>query len=214
MKRFMILAMACSICLTASGCFSQGSGASESVAVTTQPATEKANDDTAPSASVKPTESATEKATEKAQEKPTEKPTEKATEKSVEVYDEPDYSSYLGMWSYTYIPDEIPEEIKNNESAYNQFMSERPSIKLNFIKIENDTATFELSNGNVKFVSATVVTAQIVDNQINFEYTDGWNGKGHGTITLNGDTVHVNCVEEEHGNGRNTLNCDETLTRE
>ena len=101
--------MACSICLTASGCFSQGSGASESVAVTTQPATEKANDDTAPSVSVKPTESATEKATEKAQEKPAEKPTEKATEKSVEVYDEPDYSSYLGMWSYTYIPDEIPE---------------------------------------------------------------------------------------------------------
>ena len=66
----------------------------------------------------------------------------------------------------------------------------------------------------ILLVSATVVTAQIVDNQINFEYTDGWNGKGHGTITLNGDTVHVNCVEEEHGNGRNTLNCDETLTRE
>ncbi len=66
MKRFLIFAMACSICLTASGCFSQGSGASESAAVTTQPATGKATDDTAPSASVKPTESATEKATEKA----------------------------------------------------------------------------------------------------------------------------------------------------
>ena len=74
MKRFLILAMACSICLTASGCFSQGSGASESAAVMTQPATGKATDDTAPSASVKPTESATEKATEKATSKPTEKP--------------------------------------------------------------------------------------------------------------------------------------------
>ena len=54
MKRFLILAMACSICLTASGCFSQDSGASESAAVTTQPATGKATEDTAPSASVKP----------------------------------------------------------------------------------------------------------------------------------------------------------------
>ena len=73
MKRFLILAMACSICLMASGCFSQGSGASESAAVTTQPVTE----DTAPSASINPTEKATEKASEKATEKAASKPTEK-----------------------------------------------------------------------------------------------------------------------------------------
>ena len=120
MKRFLIFAMACSICLTASGCFSQGSGASESAAVTTQPATGKATDDTAPSASVKPTESATEKATEKATSKPAEKP-KKADWRSLYT----DYLSKLGKdyekASYALIPiddDDIPELLINNKTFH------------------------------------------------------------------------------------------------
>ena len=120
MKRFLILAMACSICLTASGCFSQGSGASESAAVTTQPATEKATEDTAPSASVKPTESATEKATEKATSKPSEK-SQKADWRSLYT----DYISKLGKGyekaSYALISiddDDIPELLINNKTFH------------------------------------------------------------------------------------------------
>ena len=124
MKRFLILAMACSICLTASGCFSQGSGTSESAAVTTQPVTE----DTAPSASVKPTEKPTEKATEKSSEKATEKAASKPTEKPKKadwrsLYT--DYISKLGKGydkaSYALIiidDDDIPELLINNKTFH------------------------------------------------------------------------------------------------
>ena len=112
--------MACSICLTASGCFSQGSGASESAAVTTQPVTE----DTAPSASVKPTEKATEKASEKATEKAASKPTEKPKKADWRsLYT--DYLSKLGKKkkkaSYALIPiddDDIPELLINNKTFH------------------------------------------------------------------------------------------------
>lgn len=120
MKRFLILAMVCSICLTASGCFSQGSGASESAAVTTQPAAGKATEDAAPSASGKPTESATEKATEKAKDKSTEK-TKKADWRSLYT----DYVSKLGKdyekASYALIhidDDDIPELLINNKTFH------------------------------------------------------------------------------------------------
>lgn len=120
--------MACSICLTASGCFSQGSGASESAAVTTQPATGKATEDTAPSASVKPTESTSVKPTESATEKATEKAASKPTEKSKKadwrsLYT--DYISKLGKGyekaSYALISiddDDIPELLINNKTFH------------------------------------------------------------------------------------------------
>ena len=120
MKRFLILAMACSICLMASGCFSQGSGASESAAVTTQPVTE----DTAPSASINPTEKATEKASEKATEKAASKPTEKPKKTDWRsLYT--DYISKLGKGydkaSYALIlidGDDIPELLINNKTFH------------------------------------------------------------------------------------------------
>ena len=67
--------------------------------------------------------------------------------------------------------------------------------------------------GNVKFVADTFVTAQIINGKIDFEYEDALQGKGHGTITLNGDSVHVYCTEDEHGTGRISLDCDEDLIR-
>ncbi len=127
------------------------------------------------------------------------------SESPTEPNDETDYSSYVGQWEYT----EIPEQ--NDEYT----IPEDHYIKttLIFRSIEGSTADFELTKGNVLYVADTHLTAEIVDGKIDFNYTDGFNGKGHGTITLNGDTVHVDCVEDEHGTGRIGLNCNEDLTK-
>ena len=77
---------------------------------------------------------------------------------------------------------------------------------------------FDLSKGNIVSVAATSISGVIVDDVIDFEYIDGWGSTGYGTITLNDNSVHVYCVQEE-SNTYNTsyrgtsLECDETLTR-
>ena len=132
MKRILIIAMICSVCLTASGCFNQSSSSSEPAAVTTQPAAGKASEDTAPSASVKPTEKPAEKTTEKPTEKAKDKATEKTTVKPTEKPKKADwrslYTDYISKLgkdyenaSYALIQiddDDIPELLINNKTFH------------------------------------------------------------------------------------------------
>lgn len=145
-----------------------------------------------------------------AQETTTEEPTEEPTK--APSYS--DYSAYLGSWSYTYTPDEIPEEILKDDLSYRTYMQHLPTTSVVFNKIDGNIVKFELCKGNISAVSDAIITAEIVDGVIDFEYIDSWRSNGHGTITLNGDSIHVYCVEDHHANGgRAQLNCDETLTR-
>lgn len=73
---------------------------------------------------------------------------------------------------------------------------------------------FELSKGNALVVADAVTSGEIRGGSIDFNYTDGFEGKGHGNILFDGDSIHVFCMEDEHGNGRISLNCDTTLTRD
>ena len=73
---------------------------------------------------------------------------------------------------------------------------------------------FELSKGNALVVADAVTSGELRGGSIDFNYTDGFEGKGHGNILFDGDSIHVFCMEDEHGNGRISLNCDTTLTRD
>ena len=146
---------------------------------------------------------------------PTVKPTEKPTVAPTKASSSSEYSSYLGTWSYKRIPEEIPEEILQNEDSYQMYMERIPTVSLDFEEIDGNTATFNLQIGNIICVVGATVTSEIIDNRIDFVFDDnGWGGKGHGTIMLNGDSVYVYCVEDEHGNGnRISMDCDDTLIR-
>ncbi len=131
-------------------------------------------------------------------------PTVKATEQPIyETTKAPstsDYSSYLGVWSY-----KDTHEMKTT---------------LNFQEINGINVKFELSKGNNINVADTIITGEIVDGVIDFEYIDGWGSIGHGTITLNENSVHVFCVQDESNTYKSpayrgaSLACDETLTRQ
>ena len=140
--------------------------------------------------------------------------TEEPTEEPTKAPSYSDYSSYLGSWSYTYTPDEIPEEVLKDDYSYRYYMQHRPTTSVVFSEIDGNIAKFELCKGNISAISDAIITAEIVDGVIDFEYIDSWGSNGHGTITLNGDSIHVYCVEDHHADGgRAQLNCDETLTR-
>ena len=86
--------------------------------------------------------------------------------------------------------------------------------------IDGNKVEFELTKGNILTVADANISGLIVDGVIDFEYIDGWGSKGHGTITLNEDSVHVYCVQNESNTYNSpsyrgaSLDCDETLTRQ
>ena len=81
-------------------------------------------------------------------------------------------------------------------------------------EINGNTVNFELSKGNALVVADAVTSGEIRGGSIDFNYTDGFEGKGHGNILFDGDSIHVFCMEDAHGNGRISLNCATPLTRD
>ena len=145
---------------------------------------------------------------------PTEAPETEPEPEPTQAPAESAYSSYLGSWSHTDEPNEIPEEVRNNETAYKTFMNRLITTSLKMKEINGNMATFELTRGNIVAIADTTVTAEITDGTIDFTYTDSWFNQGHGTITLNGDSVYVSCQEDQSGhNARAHLTCDVVLTR-
>ena len=168
---------------------------------------------TQPTTVIKPTETEPEKATEKTEEKATAPEMERITEIEPEPTAAKDYSAYLGTWKYKEVPDSIPDEIMNNDISYKTYMEHLVSTTIEFREINGSAVIFALYKGNIATVAEANITAEIIDDEIDFDYTDSWNGRGHGTIKLQGDSVYLFCTEDEHGNGRVALNCDVTLTR-
>lgn len=208
MKKAIIIATVCSFCLIISACSWQIKETTETTTASfeTKNVTEKSSDTT----------KETEKPTEKSTEEPTVAPIEVQTEELTEA----DYSSYLGKWSYKNMPDEIPDEILNNDTDYQMYIERIPTTTLDFKIIDGNKVEFELTKGNILTVADANISGLIVDGVIDFEYIDGWGSKGHGTITLNEDSVHVYCVQNESNTYNSpsyrgaSLDCDETLTRQ
>ena len=106
------------------------------------------------------------------------------------------YDQYLGVWTD-----------KETETAYK-------ATGINFIEISGNSVYFELYTGNTYQIINAKVAGEIIDGKIDFNFTDSWNGKGHGTVTLSDNSVHLYCVQDQRGNlARYTLDCDVTLTR-
>lgn len=216
MKKLLLLVLACVCSFTATACARQDTkpeSTTENTASTTTPPTTSQISTTQATTIIKPTETAPEQTTEKTEEKAEEPEITKNAEYETEAPAVKDYSSYLGTWSYKEIPDSIPDEIMNNETSYKIYMEHLVSTTIEFREINGSTVSFVLYKGNIATVAEANITAEIIDNEIDFVYTDSWNGKGHGTIKLQGDSVYLFCAEDEHGNGRVALNCDDTLTR-
>lgn len=213
MKKIFIIGMVCVCVATTTACGGQNARTDVTVESTTVQETTSLEDTTQATSVTKPTEITTEKITEGSAEKTEEPETKKTAEYETEASAVMDYSSYLGTWSYKEIPDSIPDEILNNETSYKIYMEHLVSTNVEFKEINGSTVTFVLYKGNIATVAEAFVTGEIINDEIEFNYSDSWNGKGHGTIKLQEDSVHLFCVEEEHGNGRVALNCDETLTR-
>ena len=205
MKKSFLTAVVCACCVTATACASQNAKPENTTESTTTQPTASQTDTTQVTTAINPTETATEKVTEK----PVEIPTEIETETSVAK----DYSQYLGTWTYKEVPDSIPEEILNDDTSYKMYMERLVSTTIEFKEIDGTTVNCLLYKGNIVTVAETNISGEIIDDQIEFSYTDSWNGKGHGTIMLQGDSVYLFCEEDEHGNGRIALNCDVTLSR-
>ena len=103
------------------------------------------------------------------------------------------YDDYLGYWTYS-TDDGSSKEV----------------ITLQFISFNGNTATFEIhkflynSFGAYGYESparigeVSEMTAEISNNTISFQYQDNYENIGHGTITLNGNTVHLKCVVDTY----------------
>ena len=216
MKKILLLVLACVCCFTATACAGQTAkpeNATESIVSTTTPQTTSQISTTQPTTVIKPTETEPEKATEKTEEKATAPEMERITEIEPEPTAAKDYSAYLGTWKYKEVPDSIPDEIMNNDISYKTYMEHLVSTTIEFREINGSAVSFVLHKGNIATVAEANITAEIIDDEIDFDYTDSWNGRGHGTIKLQGDSVYLFCAEDEHGNGRIALNCDDTLKR-
>ena len=91
------------------------------------------------------------------------------------------YDEYLGLW------------IK--EGLYNS------SVGVEFKSFNGNNATFIVYKNSANYSQVTQtneITAEITDGKIiNFEFTDTFSNKGSGTITLNGDTIHLFADSED-----------------
>ena len=144
--------------------------------------------------SVRPSENASAEAPTEAEEKPTE--AQKKPSQS-------DYSSYLGSWNYVF----------DNDGQLDENYAVVTSVTFN--EINGTTADITIFKGNISKVCQIDVTGEIVDGKIDFSYNkDGWLNSGHGTITLNGDSIHLYAEVDSYGeNARMGLVCDDDLTR-
>lgn len=133
--------------------------------------------------------------------KPTEKPTDAPT--PTKVNSDSSYSSYLGTWEYVNNASGIPDD------PYAVVTS------VTFNEINGSTANITIFKGNLAKVCQIDVTAEIIDGKIDFSYDkDGWENSGHGTITLNEDSIHLYAEVDSYGpNARMGLSCDDTLYR-
>lgn len=137
--------------------------------------------------------------------KEAEKPTEAGAEpaEAANASSQSDYSSYLGSWNYVF----------DNDGQLDENYAVVTSVT--FHKINGTTADITIFKGNISKVCQIDVTGEIVDGKIDFSYDkDGWMNSGHGTITLNGDSIHLYAEVDSYGeNARMGLVCDDDLTR-
>lgn len=134
---------------------------------------------------------------------------ETSTEAKVESTEAPkvssqsDYSSYLGSWNYVF----------DNDGQLDENYAVVTSVTFN--KINGTTADITIFKGNISKVCQIDITGEIVDGKIDFSYDkDGWLNSGHGTITLNGDSIHLYAEVDSYGeNARMGLVCDDDLTK-
>ena len=130
--------------------------------------------------------------------------TEVPTEAQKKSSSNPEYSSYLGTW----------ESIFDNNGELDENYAIVTSVTFN--EINGTTADLTIFRGNIAKVCQIDVTGEIIDGKIEFSYDkDGWENSGHGTVTLNENSVHLFAEVDSYGpNARTGLNCDETLTRQ
>ena len=114
-----------------------------------------------------------------------------------------DYSSYLGTWEY----------VLNGSGEPDDPYAVVTSVTFNEINSNNVYLT--IFKGNIAKVCQIDVYGQIIDGKIDFSYDkDGWENSGHGTITLNEDSIHLYAEVDSYGpNARMGLSCDDTLYR-
>lgn len=131
------------------------------------------------------------------------KSSDKPTESTAKAPSHSEYESYLGTWKYVSNGSGIPDD------PYAMVTS------VTFNEINGSTADLRIFKGNTAKVCEIEVTAEIVDGKIDFSYDkDGWENSGHGTITLNKDSVHLYSVVDSYGpNARMGLDCDNDLAR-
>ena len=216
MKKLLFLVLACACCFTATACAGQNTkieDTTESTVSTTTPSTTSQISATQTTTVGKSTETVPKSKTEITEEKTTAPEFDKIDDVEPKPTVAKDYSQYLGTWTYKEVPDSIPDEIMNNDISYKTYMEHLVSTTIEFREINGSAVSFVLHKGNIATVAETNITAEIIDDKIDFDYTDSWNGRGHGTIKLQGDSVYLFCAEDEHGNGRIALNCDDTLKR-
>lgn len=134
---------------------------------------------------------------------PTVKPTEKPTEAPTKAASSSEYSSYLGTWSYVF---DNNGELDRDHALVTE---------VTFNEINGSIASFRIFKGNIVALTDIEATGEIIDGKIDFSYDmDGWGSSGHGTITLNGDAIHLYATVDNRGSGaRITLESDDDLTR-
>ena len=134
-------------------------------------------------------------------EKTTKNPTNKIV--AIGTKKKTNYTQYLGTWSYVF---DNNGQLDNNHALV---------TSVTFTEINGTTAKFRIFKGNIVAVTEIDATGEIVDGKIQFSYDkDGWLSSGHGTITLNDDSIHLYAVVDSRGStARITLDCDNDLTR-
>ena len=114
-----------------------------------------------------------------------------------------DYSSYLGSWNYVF----------DNNGELDENYAVVTSVTFN--EINGTDVNLTIFKGNISKVCQIDITGKIIDNKIDFSYEkDGWENSGHGTISLNGDSIHLYAEVDSYGpNARMGLECDDDLTK-
>lgn len=95
------------------------------------------------------------------------------------------YDSYVGLWS-------------NSDDLLSGAMT------VKFIRFDGKTARFTLganSRNAARIATTDEIVADVEDDRIEFTYKDSFNNKGKGTITLNGDSIHLNAEITEMSDG-------------
>ncbi len=135
---------------------------------------------------------------EDSKEKLSEKTIKKPVNKIITYGTKTNLSSYLGWW-------------RNNNSS-------GAGIGVNFLSINGNTASFIVSRtavGAAHFGETNTIVATIKNGKtIDFTFDqDGWNNSGYGTITLNGNSIHLKIDIDDYNSAQWGIYGEADLTR-